>query len=162
MAASSFGIDADSVRRHHFANFDAFSAGGRPSLTTVTEVITEEAARMAGRLNLANIDATTGITVSSDAYNLCRRILRLQVAARLARDIPGTDSDIAKGWRDEVQAFFDMVDVKGDEYLGNGATAFGTSEPDGPTDFISELSLDVGDDSEASDVIPVLRRKDDL
>ena len=116
---------------------------------------------MAGKLRLQNIDAST-ITVASSAYAACRQTLRTQVAARLARLMSGIDSDIAKAWDDSVRRWYEGLDESGDTFLGDGAVSTGNSDPDGPTDFISELSLDVGDAADASDVKPVLRRKDDL
>lgn len=161
MASSLFGLDAESVRRHHFPNFDAFSAGGRPSLATVSEVIEEEAAVMAGALRLQAIDASA-ITPASSAYNACRQTLRTQVAARLARNIPGIDSDLATSWDASVRRWYEGLDEGGDTFLGDGAVSTSTSDPDGPTDFISELGLEVGDAADASDVKAVLQRKDEL
>lgn len=161
MALVTFSVDPESVRRHHFPFLPAFAAGSRPTSATVTEAIEEEAARMAGALALETIDAAS-ITVGSPAYIACRATLRLAVAARLARDIPGTDSALSQRWREAVDAWYEALDEGGDTFLGEGAVSTAASDPDGPTDFISELSLETGDAADASDVKPVLRRKDDL
>lgn len=159
MTASTFGLDADSVRRHHFPHFDAFAASSRPSLATVTEVITEEAASMAGALSLEKVDAST-ITVSSSAYNACRKTLRMQVAARLARDIPGVDSALAQSWAASVAAWYEQLARGGASFLGDGAVASGSSDPDGPTWHGSELEQDSF--SNMSSTIPALRKDDRL
>lgn len=147
MASSLFGLDAESVRRHHFPNFDAFSAGGRPSLATVSEAIEEEAAHMAGALALELVDASA-IAPASSAHNTCRRILRMQVAARLARDIPGIDSELARAWDAQVQRWYEQLDEGGVSFLGDGATATGNSDADGPTSHLSVYGLE-GDTAEA-------------
>lgn len=161
MASSTFGLDAESIRRHHFPFLDAFSTGSRPTLATVTEAITEEAALMSGALSLENVSASA-ITVDSDAYVLCRKTLRLQVAARLARDIPGADSDLARSWQASVEAWYASLAKGGASFLGDGAAASGASDPDGPTWHGSEYSLTTDSGSDMSTTIPMLRKDDQL
>ena len=162
MASSLFGVDAESVRRHHFANFEAFSTASRPSATTVAEAIEEEAAHMAGALALELVDASS-ITPASSAHNTCRRILRLQVAARLARDIPGVDSALAQSWDGQVQRWYQQLDEGGVSFLGDGATASGNSDADGPTwhGSVYGLELDTADEM-SSPVTDKLRMDDEM
>lgn len=159
MASSSFGIDAESVRRHHFPNADAFSASSRPSASTVAEVIEEEAASMAGALSMELVDASS-ITPATSAYNTCRRILRMQVAAKLVRLMSGVDSALAQAWDEEVAAWYRKLAAGGASFLGDGAAASGTSDPDGPTWHGSELERDSVDDM--SSTVPALRKDDRL
>ena len=159
MASSSFGVDAESVRRHHFTNSDAFSTQSRPSVATVGEAIDEEAAVLAGALAREAIDAS-GITVSSGAYVSCRKVLRMQVAARLARDIPGIDTALARSWSGSVTAWYEELAKSGATFLGDGAASGGDSQPDGPTWHGDLLEQDaVGN---RSDTIPLLRKSDRL
>jgi hypothetical protein len=127
----------------------------------VAEVIDEEAAVMAGALRLQAIIASA-ITPNSSAYNACRQTLRTQVAARLARMMAGIDSNIAQAWDASVRRWYVGLDEGGDTFLGDGAVSTSASDPDGPTDFITELGLDVGDASEASPIVHTLRTKDML
>ena len=159
MASSSFGVDAESVRRHHFTNFDAFSSQSRPSVATVNEAVDEEAAVLAGALAREAIDAS-GITISSGAYVSCRKVLRMQVAARLARDIPGIDTALARSWSGSVTAWYEELAKSGATFLGDGATSSGSSEPDGPTWHGSLFERDSAEDM--SSTIPMLRKDDRL
>ena len=162
MTVSTFGVDAESVRRHHFAFMPAFAAGSRPSLATVTEAIAEEAAAMAGALALELVNAAS-ITVDSGAYNTCRRILRLQVAARLARDIPGADSALARSWDGAVRDWYEKLDEGGASFLGDGATATGGFDADGPVSHLSVYNLERDEGaSMSSPVNGKLRMDDDM
>jgi len=146
VSSSVFGLTADSVRKHHFPHADAWTSSSRPSEATVTEIISEEAAHMAGALALELVDASA-ITTNSDAYNACRRILRQQVAAKLARIIPGVDSELAQRWDEAVADWYQKLDEGGASFLGSGATATGTSDADGPTSHVTVFGLtkDTGD-----------------
>lgn len=161
-ALNLFALDADSVRRHHFPNLDAFSAGSRPSLVTVTEAITEEAGYMSGRLQLKLIDPSAITVVTSSAYVRLKRILRMQVAARLARDIPGVDTKLAAAWKAEVDAFYELLDDSGVDLLGDGATATGASDAGGPTSHISVNGLTTMASGDMSTAVPLLRKDDRL
>lgn len=162
MATNLYGVTADSVRRHHFPNADAFVTSSRPSLATVTEAVQEEAAVLTGALAGEAIDASTITDVTSSAYLSCRKTLRVMVALRIAQDMNGLEPNIVAAWKKQVRDWMEGLDIGGATFLGDGATSTTLSEPDGPTDFISELALDTGDDSEASSVAPVLRRSDEL
>ncbi|MBL8909868.1 MAG: hypothetical protein JNM17_04100 [Archangium sp.] len=160
MALQTFSVTAESVRKHHFPQADAFSTTSRPSEATVLEAIDEEAGKLAGKLN------TEGVTVADDAtkaaFVSCRAQLRMMVALRIARDMTGVDPELSRAWKKEVIEWFLALEESNADALGDGASNATELEPDGPTDHIQTLNLDTGNDDDASDLIPVLRRKDDL
>jgi hypothetical protein len=160
MTIQTFAVDADSIRRHYFPHLDSFSASTSPTLATVTERITRAAARLSGQLYMRNVDPTTIVDTTSPAWAWCQETLSLIVAIRLAQVVSGANSEAVKAWQADLTERFHVLSDSGEAALGGGADAFGLSESAGPTDFISELSLDVGDTSLASDVSPVLRRSD--
>lgn len=161
MSANDFGVTAASVRAHHFPNADAWTTASRPSSTAVAEAIEEEAAHMAGRLALEEVVASS-ITTNSPAYNACRRILRMQVAVRVLRDMIGQDSDLARAWEATVADWYVQLDKGGVSFLGEGATSTGTSDADGPRSHVTVYGLegDVGENM--SSPIPKLRMDDTL
>lgn len=163
MAVATFGVTADSVRVLHFPNLDSWSTSSRPSSTAVTTAIAAEAARLQGRLLKETIVAATiDATPTSAAYLMCADVLVLMVAVRLVRDIPGADSALAKVWAAQVEEWFKLLEDDGGTFLGDESLQTGASDPDGPTDFISEYGLSTGDDSDASTAKPYLRRDDIL
>ena len=162
MALNTFGVTPDRIRRHYFPHIDAFSANSSPTLVTVTERIDSAAARLAGQLLLKNIDPDSGITAGSYAYTWCAETVCIIAAIRLTETMTGQAPAVVESWRKDLEERFELLSKNGETALGGGADAFGTSESAGPTDFISELSLDVGDTSLASDVTPHLRRSDQL
>jgi hypothetical protein len=159
MASNLFGITAAGVRSHHFAQQDAFSSTGQPTVATITEAISEEAAVMAGKLALELIDAES-IEDDSDAYKACARILRMQCAVRIALDMLRMDSELVRSWQATVAAWYADLEVGGAPFLGDGATTTGDEEPDGPTWHGTELEQDSTDDM--SSTIPLLRKGDRL
>lgn len=161
MASSTFGLTPESVRAHYFGHFDAFSTRSPQTVATVTEIIAEEAARMAGKLNLELIDASA-ITTDSDAYKACKRILRLQVAVRLVRVIPGLDSALAQTWEAEVEAWYADLAKGGASFIGDGATATGSFDADGPASHVTVYGLTPDDGDDMSSPVPFLRMDDEL
>jgi hypothetical protein len=160
MALNLFGLTVDSVRAHHFPQADAWTATSRPSEATVTETIDEEAALMAGKLALELVNAFA-ITTDSDAYKLCRKILRMQVAVVVARDMTGADPALATRLETTVTKFYEDLDEGGASFLGSGATASGTSDADGPTSHVSVFNLETLSSDDMSSAAPVLRMDDD-
>lgn len=159
MASNLFGLTVDAVRAHHFPQADAWTAGSRPSEATVLETIGEEAALMAGKLALELVDAS-GITTDSSAYKLCRKMLRMQVASVVAKDMLGLDPAVAKAWDAVLARFYEDLADGGASYLGDGATASGNSDPDGPTSHISTYNLTPDAAADMSSVVPRLRMDD--
>lgn len=162
MAASTFGVTADAVRRHHFPAFDSFSTSSNPTAVTVGEVVSEEAARLAGWLALEEIDASAITDVNSSAYLQCARVLKLMTAAKLVGSMSGLDPELVKAWRAEINEWKKGLDEGGAAFLGDGATATGLSDADGPTTHISEYSLTQDSAELMSTVVPRLRRDDAL
>lgn len=159
MSSQSFGLDTESVRRHHFPHSDAWSSASRPSLSTVEEAIEEEAAELAGALLLQEIDAAA-IAPSTGAYNSCRKVLRVQVAARIARDMTGADPALVQAWKRDIAYFYEQLRKFGDTFLGDGAASSGESEPDGPTWHGTGLEQDTK--ANMSSTIPLVRKDDAL
>lgn len=160
MASNDFALDAEAVRKHHFPNADAWTESSRPSESAVEEVIEEEAALMAGKLALELVDASA-ITSDSDAYLLCRKVLRMQVAAVVARDMLGLDPAIAKAWDSKVDAFYKGLDEGGVSFLGDGASASGNSQADGPHSHVSVYGLRTDVAADMSDPTNGKLRMDD-
>lgn len=160
MASSTFGLTVESVRAHHFPNADAFSSQSRPSLVTAGEILTEEAAQMAGALALELIDASA-ITANSGAYNSCRKTLRQQAAAKLVRLMTGVDPEIAKTWSEEVADWYAKLDQGGVSFLGDGATASGLADADGPASHLTTYALERDTAANMSNPVAGKLRMDD-
>lgn len=112
---------------------------------------------MAGALSLESINAES-IVVSSGAYSNCRRILRMQVAAKLVRLMSGSDVELAKSWDASVAEWYAKLASGGSTFLGDGATSVGESDPDGPTWHGPGLTQDTK--AAQSTTVPVLRKDD--
>jgi hypothetical protein len=160
VALSTFGVTADSVRRHRFPHLDGFGASTAPSLSTVEEAVDRAAARLAGKLLLEAIDASAITDVTSAAYLWCQETLELMVAIRVAEAATHKDSELLRVWRTEVDARLKELDEGGADALGGGATTTSPSDPDGPTTHISQYSLTTDDSADMSTVVPRLRRDD--
>lgn len=162
MTASTFGVSAESVRRHHFPAFDAFSTTSNPTSATVGEVVAEEAARLAGWLALEEIDAASITDATSSAYLQCARIVRLLTATRLVGSMTGLDPELVRAWRADIAEWRKGLEDGGASFLGDGAASSGLSDPDGPTSHITEFGLTQDSADNMSTVVPRLRRDDAL
>lgn len=161
MAVVTFGVTADSVRKHHFPFIESWSATTAPTDTTVTEKISENAGLLAGALLKEAIQASS-IAAASPAYVQCTRILRLMVALELVADMTGQDPKVVERWQAIITAWFERLADIGATALGDESLSTSASDPGGPTDHIDEYGLDVGDTADASSVVPRLRRDDAL
>lgn len=161
MASSLFDVTAESTRRHHLPNLNAFSESSAPALSAVTEAVDEEAAVLAGALALENVDASA-ITAGSPAWLQCRRVLRMMVALRILRDMRGDNGELSQAWAGEVGRWLKALEDGGASFLGEGATATGTADPDGPTTHINTYGLTKDTSASMSTVVPRLRRDDAL
>lgn len=162
MAANTFGVTAESVRRHHFPAFDAFSSTSNPTASTVGEVIDEEAARVAGWLALEEVVAASITDTTSSAYKQCARIIRLLAATRLVGSMTGMDPELVRAWRAEVAEWRKGLDTGGTAFLGDGAVSSSAADPDGPTTHINMNNLTQDTADAMSSVVPRLRRDDKL
>lgn len=160
MALATFGVSADSVRRHRFPHLDGFGPSTAPSLSTVEEAVSRAAARLAGKLLLEAIEADAITDVTSPAYLWCQETLELMVAIRVAEGSTHRDSELLRVWRAEVESRFDELEVGGAEALGGGATSTSASDPDGPTSHISQNNLTTDASADMSTTVPRLRRDD--
>jgi hypothetical protein len=114
---------------------------------------------MAGALSLELVDAST-IALASSAYASCRKTLRMQVASKIGRAIPGADNDLVRAWDTSVADWYVQLSKGGASFLGDGAASSGTSQADGPTWHGSRLERDTVD--KMSSTIPMLRKNDQL
>lgn len=163
MAIVTFDVEPTHVHDDFFPQTTDYTANTAPSLTTVERWIQQEAALLAGKLALKSISAE-GVFERGDedtAFVWCAYTITLAVAVRVARVVTGLDPDIAKAWAADLKQRYADLDDSGELALGFDSSG-SASEPEGPTDHISELDLDVGDTSEASSVAPALRRDDTL
>jgi hypothetical protein len=160
MSLSTFGVSADSVRRHRFPHLDSFGASTVPSLSTVEEAVSRAAARLAGKLLLEAIDAEAISDATSPAYLWCQETLELMVAIRVAEAMTHRDSELLRVWRTEVDARFEELDEGGVDALGGGAITTSASDPDGPTSHISQNNLTTDASADMSTTVPRLRRDD--
>lgn len=162
MALNEFGLTPESVRAHYFPSSDEWSADSNPSTTVVADMVNEEAGVLAGALNAEAIDAASISDTATPAYVQCRQVLREQVAIRVTRVKTGTDPELVKAWKSDVRAWYQGLADGGATFLGGGATAASSSDPDGPTSHISEYGLLTDDPRNMSSAVPLLRKDDQL
>ena len=162
MALVTFGVDAESVRRRYFPALNAFSTQSAPTVATVGDWIDEEAAALQGQL-LGEAIPADALTAGTAPYINCATQLRRKVALKCLEVMTGRFPELAKRLAEEAEDWDDGFEEGGATFLGDDSLAtLSESEPDGPTTHIDEYNLDVGDTSDASDVIPALRRSDQL
>lgn len=161
MAINLFGLTAESVRKHHFPMWSSLSASSKPTLEVVTEKLDEAAAQIAGALNEEAIDASA-IVADTPAYLQCRRAVRTACALQLLWAAAGLDPELAKAWREWLDAFLNGLGEGGATFLGGGATSTTPSDPDGPTSHISQYGLTTDSAENMSATVPLLRKDDRL
>lgn len=162
MSINTFDVDPDRVRDDFFPHVTAgFTTDSPPTWETVDRWVTEAATTLQGKLLQKSIAADDITDTESPEWVWCAETVTLIVAIRAARVMTGQSPEVAKAWADDLKARLEDLDQRGELALGID-TSGSNSEPDGPTDFISEYSLDTGDSADASDVIPALRRSDEL
>lgn len=162
MSINTFEVDPTRVRDDFFPHVVAdFTPDSSPTWETVDRYITEEAATLGGKLRLASISTDDISDSESSEWVWCSKVLSLMVAVRLVPVMTGLNPDVARLWAEQLASLLADLAENGELALGLD-TSGSDSDPKGPTDHISELSLDTGDDADASDVIPALRRSDML
>lgn len=137
--ASTFGVTPATVRSHFFPHQDTFSADTVPTESTVTEIIAEKAAELAGHLQVEGIDGSS-LTEDSDAYRWCRSTLREMVAIRVVAAGIAADPQVLDDWKTHVARQLDYLDEYGRAALGGG-TSNPTVEPNGPTTHLDVLGI---------------------
>ncbi len=161
MAIAVFGVTAAKLKAHHFPQLAEFSANSNPTSTTVGEMIEASAVDLAGRLRAEGltpsaIDAAT----TSESYAWSADAVRLGAAVRAIAGMTGQDPAVRQAWERDLQRKWDDLTSRG--YLALGDATAPAELADGPRSHISNHSLDVGDEQDISDVIPVFRRNDHL
>jgi hypothetical protein len=163
VALTTFGVTPAIVRQQHFPHRSDFSTVSNPTTATVTVFINQAAADVQGWLLKESIDAASITDSATAPYVKCAEAVTLRAAIKVQRAATNDDPAIAKALEAELKAWRKALEDDGATFLGDDSLGDGSnSDPDGPTTHISELDLDTGDDADASDVVPVLRRSDDL
>lgn len=165
MAANAFGVTFTTLKEDHFPWFDPFSANSNPTSTVVARFIAEKAAALHGRLKTKGIDASDWSDVAAAEYLWCRETVTIWAAIRTMQVMTGVNPALAQGLQKDLDARLKELSDGG--LIAIGGTAGDDEEdgetPDGPHTHISEYDLDDGDPAtDASDVIPELRRSDEL
>lgn len=163
MAIETFGVTADSLRAHHFPHFagGAFSVTSKPSLATVTEMVSAAAAELAGYLSAEGVSASSLTEADTpNAYAWCADTVRLGAAARVARTVTNMRPEAAAVWQAAFDARVTMLEDNGYVVLGDAPAT--SEEPNGPRSHIGAHDLDTGDEADISDVVPRFRRSDSL
>lgn len=160
VAPNTFGVTAEMVRADFLPHSTTLSATTVPTASAVARSISQSAGYLQSLLDDKNVDTASISDSTCAAYLWCQAFIELRVAVRLIRTMSGQDPELTRAWVDELAALEHCIETQGVAALGPGASASGTSEAMGPTDHISEYSLDVGDTSMASSVEPYLRRDD--
>lgn len=162
MSINTFDVDPDRVRDDYFPHLVAgFTPDSPPTRETVERWCTEEAGELAGKLMQKSISPDDITDDESPEWVWCSRTVTLMVAIRALPVMVGQNPEVGRLWAEQLSARLKSLSELGEMALGMD-TSGSDSEPDGPTDFISEYGLDTGDSADASDVIPALRRSDEL
>ena len=165
MALNTFGVTATSVMDDNYPSSPSLSATSAPTAARVTEWINQEAAGIAGRLLVSDVDpSTTSIVAGTPGYYWCAKLLTNLVAVRVARVATGANAEVAATWQKEAEADFERLSTTGATALGDPAliAGSGNSPSNGPYTHISinQLTQDVS--ANMSDVVPQFRRSDIL
>jgi hypothetical protein len=162
-APNTFGVTAETVRSTYLPHSQPLSTTTVPTLASVTRQILQSAGYLQGLLDDRSVDTNSITDATSAAYLWCQSYIELRVAVRLIRTMSGLDPAVTQAWVDELDTMEKAVDTQGVGALGPGATQNdGGVEALGPFDHISVYGIDTGDETLISDVVPQLRRSDDL
>lgn len=161
MSLPTFGVTYTTVRDNHFPQLSNFSASSGLAAATVTEMVKDSAAELAGKLVVKGI-TPSAIDSSSHpiAYQWCAETVRLGAACRAIKAMTNADPAVAKSWQDRLDARLKSLDENGAEALGDAPA---TANANGPLTHINNHSLQTQlDGDEPSNSIPYLRGDDDL
>lgn len=160
MSLATFSVTYTKVRAHYFPQLANFSATSQPTSDTVTEMVQDSAAELAGKLSAEGIEAS-GIdaTANPQGFQWCAETVRLGAAIRALKAMTGQDPKVAESWQKRLDERFEALDEWGAETLGDVSVASAGSI----LTHISNHSLDTTlDGDEPSNSIPSLRGDDDL
>jgi hypothetical protein len=161
MTIYKFGIDAASVRAHHFPQQGPFTTDTSPTAVIVAEMVSDAAADLAGLLTAQSISPSgvEALGATDAAYAWCAQTVRLDAAIRVLRASTSADPELAKAWAAQLAARLKSLEALGAAALGSESLQ--QSATDGPGSHISELSLEVEEGPyEVSQAIHRLRRDD--
>lgn len=165
MAVQTFGVAHGDISSQYYPHWrGGFSTDSRPNDTAVGDHATDAGAILAGKLAIKNLSAASiAATATTSAYRWCAKAIKLMTAIRVMEVATSQDKELLKAWRDELAMMWKDLDMHGAVALGDGATEADGDNPGGPITHISAYGLDIGDPpTDASDVVPVFRRKDFL
>lgn len=160
MALETFGITFTGVRDHHFPQSQQFSTTSSPKAATVTEMIDESAAELAGKLRAQGLTPSS-LTLATypEAYAWCAETVRLSTAIRVFPAVTGgKDEAQLAGWKRRLKDRYADLATHGFRALGDAPEP--SQGGTGPATHISYYGLDTGDDAGASSAEPVFRAKD--
>lgn len=160
-APSIFGVTHDTVRKHHFPQWSAFTTGSNPSADTITEKILECAGELEAKLLQEDITASAITDSTSAAYLWCQKTLKLMAALEILTIATQAVPPISSQWQGWLDKRWENLADNSNLALGGGVAAPAT-QPDGPTHHIAQLLIDVGEPAlDASPAIPPFRQSDE-
>jgi hypothetical protein len=163
MSIRTFGVTHTIVRGRYFPQLGAFTQNSNPSLTRVTEAISDAAADLAGKLAMEGLDAGAledGILSYPNAYAWCAKTIRLATAIELLPVMSHQDPEVVKAWRVELKDRYKALDDFG--YVALGDAPAPSTPSNGPITHINRNDLELSDSDDMSSVIPTFRRDDVL
>lgn len=162
MAIATFGVTYTTVHDYHFPQTANFSTASKPTATTVTGLVEDGAAELAGKMRAEGLAPSTidgAEATYPEAYRIAARYVRLHAAIACLRAGATADPEVARAWKKELEELRTAIEERG--YLAFGDAPAPAQNANGPRTYIAELGLDTGDDADASSAIPTFR-KDDL
>jgi len=159
MAVSTFAVVYGDIQSLYFPSSAAFSGSTKPTSTSVTTMISQSAARVAGALKAVGLSAATlstdaGATYPA-AYASCQHVIMMGAAIAVYRAMAG---QLPTGLLEEYEAWFTRLSELGAEALGDAPVP--SNLP-----FRSHVvtdDLDTGDVEDSSDAVPEFRASDKL
>lgn len=163
MTIATYGVTAAVIQTDYFSQGASFSAESNPSSTSVARYIQQRGAELGALLRKESQDpAAIELLTTDECYLWCQETLCLMVACRIAEDMLQARPPLADTWEKRLAARLEALAEDAEGTLGSGA-ASPTLEPDGPTHWIDERSLDTSDnDDDASEITAPLRKDDVL
>lgn len=164
MSIPIYGVTAAKVRSHHFPQLSGgFSVNSNPTAATVTEMVDDAGADLAGKLAAKGVTAATihnAPVTYPIAYAWCAKTVRLAAAIEVFASMSGQDPAIRQAWKKELKARLDDLNERG--YLALGDAPSPTQPANGPRSYVATLGLDTGDTADDSAAVPRFRRDDKL
>jgi hypothetical protein len=163
--STTFGVTYVTLQESFFPG-QTFSPTSRPKAATVTTIIEEQAALLAGALRAEGASAA-GIAAdnTSDAYKWCASTLKLLAAPLVAQaGVTGVDDAVVDDWQEQGLSRLRALDEKGTAILGETGVATPSTPSNGPASHIGAYGLELPDNEDASqlDVVRIFRMGDKL